>query len=145
MDKKELRPLRIYDIFSVGDKYFLILKVKNQKYIKPFTLSSQQLIILRSIIAGIKKREDIFQLIKVNPIITKAHYSVVEDEDNITFYTKQNRKILKLNAVDGIILAIDNAIPIYSSEAIRYFFGMDDFIGSLFEDFDDLLEKGDLM
>ena len=108
-------------------------------------LTGQQLITIRSILAGVKKRNDIYQLIKVNPIVSEARYSVVEDEDNINFYSKRNKKILKLNSVDGIILSIDNHIPIYSSSKLKYFYGMDDFIGSFFEDFDDLLEDSELM
>lgn len=145
MDRKKFKPLKVYDIFSLGDKYFLILKVKHQNFIKPFALSSEQLITLRSIIAGVKHREDIYQLIKVNPIISKAHYSVLEDENNMNFYTNKNKKILKLNVIDGIILSLDNKIPIYSSTALKYFFGMDDFIGSLFEDLDELLGDSDIM
>ncbi len=145
MDREKLKPLKIYDIFSLEDKYFLILKVKNQKYIKPFTLTSQQLIAVRSIIAGVKRREDIFQLVKVNPIIAKAHHSIVENEDKVSFYSKKNKRLLKLNAVDGIILALDNKIPIYSSVNISFFLGMDDFIGSFFNDLDELLDDGDIM
>ena len=144
MDRKKYKKLKYSDIITTENgRYFLILRSEsNKKILTPLQISLGQIKIIRSIIGNNYDRNDIYFQLKKEKYFKNFRSLFIKNKDSGELENIDKRKE-NIEILDGIIIALDNKLPIYTGNNMllngiyEYF---DDFM-----DYDDIFDEDNLM
>jgi hypothetical protein len=144
MDRKKYKKLKYSDIITTENgRYFLILRSEsNKKILTPLQISLGQIKIIRSIIGNNYDRNDIYFQLKKEKYFKNFRSLFIKNKDSGELENIDKKKE-NIEILDGIIIALDNKLPIYTGNNMllngiyEYF---DDFM-----DYDDIFDEDNLM
>ncbi len=122
-----------------NDEHYIVLKLNGEKKVmRPIEITSTQMRILREIRGKIKKREDVYFILKEQNFLRNAKALLILNEKRSVLMDHLGNTLRPLNIIDGVILAIDNRIPMYADKKIAFNEDVNDF----FYEFPDDPEPG---
>lgn len=136
MDRTKLKKIKYSDILTAdnGVNYLVMKAEQGPKILKPLELSIEQVKVIRSIMGNSRLRKDIYTFIKGKELVASIKYLKIKDNSAHLVFKKGRPKTVEV--VDGIILSLDNGLPIFATEDNLLLEGIYEFFDDFFDDFD---------